>query len=329
VADCLQGALSPLPPDALEFREANARREKDVAAAGDRAWTAYLEKNKAMILEALPPLNLIRDDRSALTGKRVVLTGMSWRQTVTDGDRAIITGQHSGHGCFIATDQEPLRKVQQAYARYRTKVNPRASEGFDVVGRLGAQTRMVVTRSGTVIGFDLEVTALRATGNFFIDASETDFAGEATLKIADLPAPSAETSPSDVMRTLVAALKGGNADVWKSLYADWTAVGGEGPPYYRPFNPYNTWDNDWNRARNTILNKVLHAEPLWESDPRTIMTGKEFEGAPRIEQVMVEMNHVNRFDDGDRVFTSVDVRRVWTLQRRDAGPWRIASRNTI
>lgn len=329
VARCLQGALSPLPPEALEFREANSRREKDVATAGDQAWAAYLEKNKALILETLPPLDLIRDDRSAFTGKLVVLTGLSWRQAVADGDRSIVTGQHSGHWCFIATDQEPLRKLQKAISRYRTKVNPRISERFDVVGRLGAQTRMVVTRSGTVIGFDLEVVALRITGNFFIDISQEAFAGEAALKIADLTIPSVETSASDVMRTLVAAVKNGNADVWRSLYADWTAVGGEGPPYYQPFNSYNNWESDWARARNMILNKVMHVEPLWESDPRVIMTGKEFEGAPKIEQVMVEMNHVNRFDDGDRVFTNVEVRRVWTLQRRDASPWRIASRNTI
>lgn len=329
VARCLLGALSPLPPEALEFREANARREKDVVTAGDQAWAAYLEKNKALILETLPPLDLIRDDRSALTGKLVVLTGLSWRQAVADGDRSIVTGQYSGHWCFIATDQEPLRKLQKAISRYRTKVNPRTSERFDVVGRLGAQTRMVVTRSGTVIGFDLEVVALRITGNFFIDISQEAFAGETALKIADLTIPSVETSASDVMRTLVAAVKNGNAEVWRSLYADWTAVGGEGPPYYQPFNPYNNWESDWARARNVILNKVMHVEPLWESDPRVIMTGKEFEGAPKIEQVMVEMNHVNRFDDGDHVFTNVEVRRVWTLQRRDGGPWRIASRNTI
>lgn len=327
---CLQGALSPLAPDALEFRAANERKEKDVAEAGEKAWKAFLEKKQGETLASIPDMDLIRGDRSAMTGKLVVLERLSWRQAVSDGTRSIFAGQHSGHWCFIPSDDPALAKFQKALASYQKKVAPKYLNDFDVVGRIGAQTRMVVTpRSGTIIGLNLEPVAIRLPGTLFVDLSGESFAGEESLKVSEVSPPPADASPSDVMRTLVAAVKAGAAEVWKSLYSDWTAVGGDGQPYYRPFNPYNTWDNDWNRARNVILNKVSHAEPIWESDPRDVMTGKEFEGAPRIEEATVEMNHINTFDDGDRVFVDINVRRVWTLQRRDGGPWRISSRNTL
>lgn len=44
-----------------------------------------------------------------------------------------------------------------------------------------------------------------------------------------------------------------------------------------------------------------------------------------IEQVLVEVDHVGKFDGKYHAFTDINVHRVWLLQRRDGGPWRIAS----
>ncbi|MCP3136655.1 hypothetical protein [Pyxidicoccus xibeiensis] len=329
VERCLAGEPFALPPEVLGFREANARCEKVVAEAGDRGWEAFLAANQAHVLESLPRLDLIRDDRSGITGKLLVLRGLSARQAVNDGVRAIFTVQHSGHWALLAADHPALKGYAEAVSRYKMKVNARTPESFDVVARIAPQTRMAVTRSGSAIGLDLDPVAVRAPGRFFMDLSTASFAGEELLPTASGALPPDDASPSDVMRVLVRALKDGQDSLWKSLFADWSAGGGGALPFYRPFHPYNTWDGDWRRARNLILNKVRHVEPVWESEPRELMSGREFEGAPHVEEVVVEMSHVDRFEEVDRVFVTVSLRRVWGLQRRNGGPWRIVTRNSI
>jgi hypothetical protein len=70
-------------------------------------------------------------------------------------------------------------------------------------------------------------------------------------------------------------------------------------------------------------------EPVWESEPRVILKGDEFDGAPQVEQVHLLMDHVGQFDDGNHVFCTNELTRVWSLQCRDGGPWRIATRNVL
>ena len=87
--------------------------------------------------------------------------------------------------------------------------------------------------------------------------------------------------------------------------------------------------SDYTRARSLMLHKVEHVEPAWESDPREILKGDEFDGAPHVEEIHVLMDHTGRFDDGDYVFCTNELTRLWRLQRRDGGPWRITSRNVL
>ena len=62
MTDSLRGRKVELPADALAFREQSDRIEKDIAAAGDAAWNAFLAANNAA--DTLPALDLIRDDRA-------------------------------------------------------------------------------------------------------------------------------------------------------------------------------------------------------------------------------------------------------------------------
>jgi hypothetical protein len=41
--------------------------------------------------------------------------------------------------------------------------------------------------------------------------------------------------------------------------------------------------------------------------------------------VLVELDHVGKFDGAYRAFNDVTVHRQWILQRINGGPWRIAS----
>lgn len=331
VTRCLEGAPAMLPPDALTFREESERRQKDIADIGEAAWTDGLAQRRAEIADTLPRVDLVRGDRSMLVGTLIVLQRLSLRRAVTEGNRSYLVDQHSGFHCFIATDQPAIHRLSQAIADYQIRVAPRPRDEIDIVGRIKPDTRMVVYQGRAYVGLDIELLAAKVNGHFYIDLTTPDasFAGRDRLQGADVSLPPDDAEPADVIRTAVAAVKAGNEAVWRELYATWTATAGDGLPYYRPFAPYDTWESDWRRARNVMLNKVCDARPVWTSEPRPIVDHTHFSSAPHIEQVFVEVDHVGRFDDGDRVFSSVDVRRVWTLQRRDGGPWRIASRLCI
>jgi hypothetical protein len=45
--------------------------------------------------------------------------------------------------------------------------------------------------------------------------------------------------------------------------------------------------------------------------------------------VLVEVEHIGKFPEGYRPVTGVEVKRVWTLQRIDGGPWRITDQRGI
>jgi len=329
VAESLRGRAAPLPADALAFREESDKIEQEIAAAGDKAWTACLAAHDAV--DDLPTLDLVRNDRTPIVGNVIALEGVSWRNAVTDGDRSILTTDHSGYGCFVAADQPAMRTFFQRQAQYQASVEPRTPEMYDLVGRIGPDTRLVITDRGAVIGLDIDVIAVRVPGHFFTDVANAReaFAGAALASSRRIAMPPDSASPSDVMRSYIAAVKAGDEDGWLAHYCQWTAMGGDGMPLYRPFDPYSNYMQDYTRARDLMLHKVCHAEPVWESDPRAILRGDEFDGAPRVDEVTVLLDHIGRFDEGDRVFCTVELHRVWTLQRTDGGPWRIASRNAL
>jgi hypothetical protein len=190
---------------------------------------------------------------------------------------------------------------------------------------------MVVMHGVAKIGLDIEVAAVRIPDQLFVDltSSNPTFAGvERTLGRGAIMPPD-NASPADVMRAYIAAIKAGDEKVWVALYADWTAIGGEGLPLYRPYSPYERYEREFTTARNLLLHKFVHAEPVWESDPRLVVAGNEFPGAARIEEVTVMVDHIARYDDGDFVTANLDVHRTWELQRRDGGPWRLYPHNAL
>src|SRR5262245_45066030 len=146
VADSLRGRAATLPADALAFREESDKIEKEIADAGDKAWTACLAALNAA--DELPTLDLVRNDRTPIVGKVIALEGVSWRSAVTDGDRSILRAEHSGYSCFIPVDQDAMRTFFQRQGEYQASVEPRVPETYDVVGRIGPDTRLVITDRG-------------------------------------------------------------------------------------------------------------------------------------------------------------------------------------
>ncbi|MEO8061930.1 MAG: hypothetical protein ABI821_04190 [Pseudomonadota bacterium] len=331
VADSLRGRAVTLPADALVFRDQSERIEKEIATAGDAAWDACLASNKAV--DELPKVDLIRDDRAPIVGRVISLPGRSWRESVKDGDRSIFTASHSDYYCYIAADQPAMRAFWQMQFDYQARVEPAIQEKYDIIGRVAADTRLVVTeRNGAKIGLNIEVLAVRVPGQFFADVTGAakSFTGAELATARGAPPPPDDASPSDVMRAYVQATKSGDEKLWLAMYADWLAMGGdEEPPLYRAFDPFKNYMTDYTRARNLLLHKVSHVEPVWESEPRVVIRSDAFDGAPKVEQVNVIMDHIGPFEDGDHVFCSNETARLWQLQRRDGGPWRISSRNTL
>jgi hypothetical protein len=330
VAECLRGRKLELPADALAFRDQSERVEKAIAAAGAAAWKSFLTANDAV--DTLPTLDLVRDDRTPIVGKVIALPGIQWRDSVKDGDRHIFTTSHSNYHCYIAADQPAMRNFWQSQFAYQAHVEPRIQEKYDVIGRVSPQTRLVVTpRAGARIGLNIEVLAVHVPDHFFVDLSAKpgSFTGDGLATLRGTPPPPDTASPGDVMRAYVQAIKSGDEELWIKLYADWLAMGGEGRPLYRPFDKYTNYMNDYTRSRNLLLHKIVHAEPAWESEPRIVMRGDEFEGAPRVESVDLIMDHIADVGGEHRVVNGTEVNRLWTLQRRDGGPWRITSRNGL
>jgi hypothetical protein len=333
VADSLQGRAVSLPADALAFRDQSERIEKEIATAAAAAWTAFLASNNSV--ETLPAIDLVRDDRAPITGKVASFAGITWRDSVKDGDRSIFTAAHSDYYCYIAADQPAMRKFWQVQADYQARVEPAIQEKYDIIGRVMPDTRLVVTeRAGAMIGLNIEVLAVRVPNQFFADlaGSAQSFTGAEIATARGAPPPPDTASPGDVLRAYVQATKAGDEKLWLALYADWVALGGDDePPLYRAFDPYTNYMNDYTRARNLLLHKISQVEPVWESEPAVVIRSDAFDGAPTIEQVAVLVDHIGHFDDGDHVFCSMETSRLWHLQRRDGGPWRISSgsRNTL
>jgi hypothetical protein len=244
----------------------------------------------------------------------------------------VFVASHSGYHCYVVANQPSMQRFWARVAEYQARVEPRVPEMYDVIGRVSPSTSLVVIpREGAKIGLTVEVLGVRVPGHFFADVTgdASSFAGAERATGRGATAPDDEASPGDVMRACVQAVKFGDEPLWLALYADWVAWSGDGRPYYRAFAPYKNYLPDYTRARHLMLHKVADVEPVWESEPAAVLRGDEFDGAPTIEQVHVLLDHIGTFEDGAHVFCTNELTRVWVLQRRNRGPWRISSRNVL
>ena len=130
-----------------------------------------------------------------------------------------------------------------------------------------------------------------------------------------------------VLSAFFSSLKLGSEENWKALFATWEAVRwDDGKVYYTAFNPPSdqTLSSEWLRARRLILDKIYDVRVSETGEIETLMNGSEFEGAPKVERVQMVVDHIGLFDGEYRAFSDIDTHRVWPMQRRDGGPWRIA-----
>lgn len=332
----LAGTRYDLAPGALDYRELEDERVKQISAAANASWQKYVADHAADIIPAFPSVDPFREDRSHLVGKLVVLPPIGPRDWLVSIDVNYLSSHQDGYWYFAAAASLPMRRVFDAMYRYARFVSPNIRETIAVIGRILPDPLMLAANGRTAAGLQIEPVAALMDEAMFVDLGvdqngESPFAGEIELKKQVSALPRESAAPREVMEALVAALKAGDQETWKELFADWLNVPGEGRPLYYAYYPYppGSLAEDWIASRRLILEAVFDARVIWVSDQTLALRGDEFPGAPRIDEVSIELEHVGLFDGEYRAFNELRIHRIWTLQRRNGGPWRIASRQGI
>jgi hypothetical protein len=314
----------------LEYRQSGDKIAARVAEESQKARAAALEQWKKDTIEAFPAVDPIKGDRDTVKGKVVVLGPIQPSDWTMEAGHCYLTSGDSRRGYYFIDCENPAtRRMFEARYRYQRMVSPQIPETYSVIGRITGAPKMLVIRGQAMTGLDLEPIAASVGDKVFMDLTVNQnnvspFAGEATLS-APANMPPGKATPREVMETLIKALKLGDESTWRALFASWTAERfGGGQVQYRP-NYTGSMSEDWIRSRRLILDSVYDVKVAYVSEVDTVLTGKEYTDAPVIEEVMVELEHVGRFDNVYRSFLDINVHRVWKLQRVNNGPWRIVS----
>ena len=332
VRNSLEGTRYLLDADALDYRAQEAERVEEVRKAATDAWNAYLAAHAGEVVAPFPSVDPFRGDRSHLVGKLVALPPLGPRDWLVSIDTPYLAATDGSYWYFAATQSPAMRRVFMAANRYKRFVSPAIREEFALIGRIMPDPRMMTAHGRTVAGLQIEPLAALVGNAMFVDLSlvrgeESPFAGEDALKKQPSGLPAPHAAPREVLEALVAALKANDQATWNALFADWRLVTGEGRPLYYAYHPYPfaSRDEDWIRSRRQLLDTIYDVRVVWLSETRVVLHGDEFEGAPRIDEVRAEIEHIGLFDGEYRAFNGAAVHRLWTLQRRDGGAWRISS----
>ncbi|MBI2900693.1 MAG: hypothetical protein HYY17_10955 [Planctomycetes bacterium] len=333
VRTSLEGKRYELGEKDLAYRQLGEQRAAEIATAGRKAREEFLRAGAAQRIEPFPAIDPIRGDREKVAGKVVLLPPIPPRDWVMDGPKAYLFSGDRDRGFYFVDTRDPgIARVFEACYRYKKRVTPRLDETYTIVGRIRAEPKMLVIQNKAQTGLAVEVLAAAVGEAMFVDATVikdkiSAFAGEEALRKPPDTRLTREASPRQVMEVFIAALKEGDEETWKGLFAPWRAIGsGTGKIQDIVYYPYRRLllDEPFVASRRLILDRVHDVRVVYVSEVRRIITGKEFDGAPVVEEVMVELEHVGKFENEYRAFTSVAVNRIWPLQRVDGGPWRIA-----
>jgi hypothetical protein len=154
------------------------------------------------------------------------------------------------------------------------------------------------------------------------------FAGERETRVEPSCAIAAGDPPQATIECMVAAIKAGDRETWQGLFAEWRfyKYGQRDTPLYDPdygLLPMH-YERDWESSRKLIMGDVLDARIARIGPVRLLHDPEPGDPVPRVEVVHIVLDHVGLIEGEHRTFTNLNVRRIWRLQRRDGGPWKIA-----
>lgn len=328
----LKGPPFTLPPDALDFRELGEKRADEIRGKAKEAWAAIqAELTDRLIVQPFPAVHPIHGDRASVQGKYVVLPPLRNRDWVGEaGHTWFVAGNRSDGWYFADAEGTEAGLMLDARNRYRRLVVPHIDESYQIIGEVLAQPGQLVIGERAYFGLALRPVAALIGEALFVDMRKPDkgialFAGEEVLRrpSADLPPDSA--GPIDVVKAMVAALKAGDQALYTETFATWGIdLLDDGRVLFRA-NAQRVPDSYFERARQSIMTRVWDARPVWIDEVRAVIPGTDYPGQPRLEEVIVELEHVGQFDGTVRTFNDVTVSRWWRLQRLGDGPWRIST----
>jgi hypothetical protein len=328
----LLGQLYQLDDKSLAWRRLDEERAAEVTATAKRARAAFLQSKLKETIAPFPAIDPIRGDRKKVVGKIVVLPALANRDWISEGGHAwMVSGDRKRGHYFIDTWAAPMMRLLDVRFRYRTQVSPQLNETYAVIGRVKPAPRMLVIGGRAATGLEVEPIAATIGEQVFVDLTvvkdkASPFAGEEKLSGAGGALPPPEAKPRQVMEAFISALKLGQEQVWKKLFATWRAErwNDTNETIYHPFYEVDT-GSEWIESRRRMADNVFDVRVVYVSEPRPVLTGAEFKSAPRIEEVFVEVDHVGKFEKEYRPFVDITVHRIWFLQRVAGGPWRISS----
>lgn len=343
----------------IAYRSLGAARAKDVTAAADQAFAAFLAEIEPQLMKNPPEApNSFTEDIRPLIGKMVRLPDVGKRELLFETKRNWYWSGRYGGGYLIDKRHPSLQPLYVATDEYIEKVDPYFREpSISFVGIVQAGPALVcdVHRNITVSGVRLEpIAALVANAaakenRFYVDLrpgkSTEPFAGEAALE-AGIKRPKLmdDASPEQMLLTAFEAMKMGDMDTWRACYANWYVRS-----YYERDRSFlyvdHTWEtmsrqsatSAWDRARQRLMDDVYGLEVANVGPVRVVYDAaaqpsdhKLITAYPRrVESVQLLVNHIGKIGDEYRTFAGFMLHRRWELQRLDDGPWRITSTHAI
>ena len=330
----VQGQLYILTPADLAYRTADEERVAKISEAARNAWDLLLAAQVSSTLPTFPAQHPIHGERDRVVGQCVVLEKLTPRQWVSEvGHGYLAAGSDSEGWYFLDMEGAGAQRMLTALRRYQRTVSNRIREEYTLLARILPEARVLVINGTGHWGLQVELLGACIGDVLFVDVQGNNpipmFAGEASLLLSHATPPAADASPSLVLETMIHAIKADDLVLWKTLFADWLIrTNPDGSPQVC-YWMQEVRDDDFERSRTSFSGRLFDARVAWVDDVRVVTTGGEYAGAPRVEEVDAELDHVGFFNGDYRSFMDVTVNRFWTLQRINGGPWRIASLQQI
>ena len=334
--ELLAGRTYTLMPEDARHREAEVELLRQVTAQARSAWDSLAAELAAHLIEPPGPVSMTEPRVEALAGKVLRLPSISPQQWISDVGQVQLGWHLQGGWTVTALEQPALRRAWQAQARFRRDLSPALSDDVALVARILPEPRLIAPKGEpAVVALQVEpLAALMGSGDalMFVDLRCTDetgtcaYAGEAGVQPQPEPLPPDDASPKEVMQALIRALQRRDVAAWRALFAYWRLMREAGQPYYLPYDPYTdaNLQAHWEQSRRLVLGPVHAVRVAWVDDPQEVVAD-EIPDMPRIDRVVVELDHVGCFESVYRAFGSPAVHRHWVLHRRDGGPWRIST----
>lgn len=326
----LQGDEFNLSAADLEYRKLGEQRAAQIKTAAATAWKGMLKSLEAQTIPAFPTANPL-EQRAKVVGKVVSLPTIEPRAWIDEAGHCFLTSGNSSQGYyFVDCQNKAMYRLYEAQLRYQGSVNPKLEESHTMIARILDEPKMLMIGGQAQIGLMLEPLGVMVGDAMFVDLQTvknnvSPFAGEDALTSANLKLPPNNASPRQVIETMIQAIKWGDENLWKSLFAEsevWVENGRVG---YSPQRSTSSMEQDWIRSRRLILESVFDVRVAFVSEPRILITPQVIKSAPTVEEVRVDVRHVGQFEGVYRSFVSINVHPVWLLQRINNGPWRIIS----